>query len=652
MVTNPLFLPEERLAGATNMVFEEGVIKSRPGFRYHDLGIAGQFQGAEIFSPSRGLSHQPFADPYTALVTVVNGQLHYNLSKDCYLADPIRVTCDANLWTGGDVHIYQAENYLVVQSPTCDTIWWEGYGPCVVSPGLDASADTVKDLLLQSDLVAKELPGANIDCCFQKIEYCDTEPLPDPEENFSSHDTLIFEKHRNFLLNSAGLGIYTNGRIHQESRLGIYVSDIIHKRGTKYTDDILLMEEQQAGPFGDPLSTNSRLGQLRAMAVLPAMGTANGEGALVAYYDYGVVVFNTLPAPRETRTDVETDQVTQKGWEFIRQVEHLLNRVSATGRYAVGVLPRDHAFRSRYGIHLLKMAMGEGSINDEFINTLSQDVQPILDADSKCDLRGTTVGHWTDGHRVLTSVGMVSNSLFTSSAMARGFVVWNQAVTFTEDRTPRPLWEGLWSVHSDIAGIHRLLDATEVNGDNLFGFVASKCDDAALLFGEIDKDLACDVFEGSPVPIEWSVTSRKMFGVVSVAVRGGERTAQGNFDHLYKLSEGRVEIEASGEGGRVPVMIRTDVSPEWQSWHEQDTSTSVSTELHSINLGQPPQDCREASWFQFRVEGLGKASLRMLEAEISEGRGKMGRSITTHNVTEKDDTFHKINQQPASTRWS
>ena len=646
MKTDPLFLPQSRLAGATNMVFEEGVIKSRPGFRYHDLGIKGQFQGASVYSPSRGISHQPFADPYVALVTAVGGKLFYNLSDDGFCQDPVQITGDDNL-PSGDIHIYQAENYLIVQSPHGNTLWWEGYGPFVVSPGLDADPDTVKELLLQADLNTKQLVGANIDCCFQKIDLCEVTPILEPEEDFSSHDTLIWEKHRNFLINGAGLGAYAHGRIHQDSGRVIYVSDLIHKRGTKYTDDILLMEEQQAGSFGDPLSTNSRLGKLRALEVLPAVNNANGDGLLVAYYDHGVVSFDTSAVPRETRYDTDDSlSVVQKGWSEIRQVNHLLNRVSATGRYAVGILPRDHAFRSRFGIHLLKTSLGEGSFNDEFINTLSQDVQPILDADIKSALKGATVGQWIEGHRLLTSVGMVENEIFTSSAMARGFVVWNQAVTFTEDRTPRPMWEGLWSPHCEIAGIHRLLDVTPVNGDNLSGFVASK-DDSSMLFAEIDKHLGCDILDGDPVQIEWNVTSRKVFRVTPE--RDGDDEG---YSILNKLTEGRVELEASGPGSKVRVMIRTDSSPEWAEWHKEDTSDSESTQLFSINLGQPPSGYRRASWFQFRVEGLGKSALRVLEIEISQERSKMGKVITTHDVSEKEESFHRINLKPTTDRWS
>lgn len=634
MLTDPLFLPNERLAGATNMVFEEGIIKTRPGFRYHDLGASGKFQGATVFTPSRGLSHMPFADPSTSLVTAVGGKVYYHLAQDGFFQDPVEIKGD-DLLDEGDVNLFQAENYLIVQSPRGNTLWWEGFGPYTISPGLDATPDSVKDLLVEAEASTRDLIGANIDCCFQKIELCEIDPIPMEEEDFGSHDTLVFEKHRNFLVNAAGVGVYAHGRIHQESRSGIYVSDLIHKRGTKYTDDILLMEEQQAGPFGDPLSVPSRLGQLRALEVLPATKNALGDGLLIAYYDFGVVSFDTALVPRETRYDPTSNETTQRGWSENRQINHLLNRVSATGRYAVGILPRDHAFRSRFGIHLLKTSLGEGVFNDEFINTLSQDVQPILDADIKSSLKGVTVGQWVEGSRILTSVGMVENDLFSSSSMGKGFVVWNQATTFTEDRTPRPMWEGLWSPHCGISGIHRLLDSTPIYGDNLSGFVASKSD-GNLLFAEIDNNLRCDDLDG-PVQIEWDITSRKIFN---------------GYSKYLKLTEGRVELEAAGPGGKVRVMIRSDVSPDWAEWHGADTSNSSDKELFSINLGLPPKDYREASWFQFRVEGLGWSALRMLEIEASEERSKMGKLVTAHNVTETDESYHRFNLKPSTERWS
>ena len=633
--TNPLFLPPDRLAGATNMSSEEGVISTRCGIRYHDLGMTGQFQGANVYSPSRGISHLPFGEPYTALVTVVGKKAYYNLSIEEEFSCEVEIKGQSPIGSG-EVHIFQAENYLIVQCPFSNTLWWEGHGEYIESPGLDADPDIVERAMLTATVNSRELPGANIDCCFQKINYCDVTPDIDPDEEFSSHDTFIAHNHRNFLINSAGIGIYTNGRILQQSPTSIYVSDIIHKRGTRTTEDILLMEEQQAGSFGEPLTVRSSMGQLRAMEVLPDLNAANGEGPLVAYYDFGVVAFNTSSVPRETKFDGRGN-ITQQGWSEIRQSNYLLNRVSATGRYSVAVMPRDHAFRSRYGIHLLKTSIGEGTFNDEFTNTLSQDVQPILDNDPKDLLKGVTAGHWTGGNRLLVSVGMVESSIYSATPFSRGFVVWNQATTFTEDRTPRPLWEGLWTVHDEIFGIHRLIDVTGVSGKNQFGFVASKRDNAALVFGELDEQLTHDVLCNEPVDIEWDVTSRKVF--------------QG-FGKYVTITDGRLEVEATGKSSRARVMIRTDRHPEWELWKESKTSSSTDREIISIQLGKPPEKSRESSWFQLRVEGIGYTEILELEAEVSEGMGKMGKVISDVAYSLPKKEYFRFNENPVAERWN
>lgn len=636
MKQNALFLPEDRLSEATNTIFDEGVIRSRYGFRYTSLGAKGQFQGATIYSPSRGLSHQPFSDPFTAVVVACCGGLSYNLSIEEGFSSSIPIK-GPEVYLQGDINLYQAENYLIVQSHNGSTLWWEGYGNYLVSPGLQATEEKARELIPQMEVNSETLTGANIDCCFQKIDICGPTPDKIEEASFGSHDTFIFENHTQFLSSESGLGIYVHGRVHQETSIGILVGDIIHKRGNLSTDDILLMEEQEAGSFGDPLSAPSRIGQLRAMEVLPRMRTANGEGDLIAYYDTGVVAFNTFLFPRETITDPVSGETVQKGWSSQRQTEHLLNNVSAVGRYAVGVLPRDHMFRSRYGIHLLSLSLGEGSFNDETTNTLSQDVQPILDSDDKADLAGVTAGQWNEGSRLMCSVGMISDDLYTSSSMGRGFVVWNRATTYTDDRTPRPIWEGLWSPDNSIAGVHRLIDATSVGGINKFGFVGSMRSGAELVFAEIDKDLCHDIGpDGESIPIEWCVTSRMVFG---------------GFNTLNHLRDGRLELETSGEKSQVRVLVRTDRSPEWQEWHGETIGDTCSA-LHSINLGQPPKECREASWFQMRVEGYGYGALRSLEARIEESVKKLDKPVSTSDLTKSAINYHRFNSQPSTKRWT
>ena len=56
MKTNPLLLTNQKLRAATNLAFDEGVIRTRPGFRYESWGATGQFQGAGEFRPRVGIS--------------------------------------------------------------------------------------------------------------------------------------------------------------------------------------------------------------------------------------------------------------------------------------------------------------------------------------------------------------------------------------------------------------------------------------------------------------------------------------------------------------------------------------------------------------------------------------------------------------------
>lgn len=453
----------------------------------------------------------------------------------------------------------------------------------------------------------------------------------------STHDTFDSAKFSNWLANGAGLGVYAHGRVHQQVGRTIYVGDMVHKRGHRATDDVLLMEEQATLSHGDPLSVPSRLGRLTALAVLPTMQTANGEGDLIAYHENGVVAFNTHEAPRETRVSGD-GAIVQKGWDTKRLVNHLLNKVSAVGRYAVAILPRDHFFRSAFGLHFLKTTLGEGSFNTEQTNRLSMDVDPLLQQDDPALLPGTATGHWLGGNRMFATVGLVEGPEVSAVSHGRGFVSWNQATTFTEDRTPVPVWEGLWTPDAGIAGIHWLGDACVVPGPGTFGFVATGPD--GLYFASLHPDATMDRRDGEDIPIEWSF-----------------ETGQFAFDGLGKLKtvkEGRLEGVFSKQSHRVRVLIRTDLSSEWAVWNEfspcDKSKTATQGYLVSQPLGQPPLHYRDATWFQLRVEGLGSAEIRVIDLDFSVGTVKSGRhQCSVVGAPERD--FFEINSSPASDRW-
>lgn len=450
----------------------------------------------------------------------------------------------------------------------------------------------------------------------------------------SSHDTFDSAKFRNWLANGAGLGIYAHGRVHQQVGRLIYVGDLIHKRGHRSTEDVLLMEEQATLSHSEPLSVPSRLGRMTAMAVLPTMSTANGEGDLIAYYENGVVAFNTYESPRETRIDGE-GKLVQKGWDTKRLVNHLLNKVSATGRYAVAVLTRDHFFRSVFGLHFLKTTLGEGTFNTEQTNRVSQDVDPILRGDLPETLSGAAAGHWIDGNRMMATTGLLRDDTISATPSGRGVVVWNQATSFTEDRTPVPAWEGLWTADHGVAGIHWIGDA-----GGAFGALVSDRD-SNLYFAKFEPAFQMDFRDGEWLPIEWSFET-------------------GRFDYnglqsLKVLREGRIEGVFSSASHRVRVLVRTDMSSAWKVWKEfspcEKAKTAKEGYLVSQPLGQPPSACREATWFQLRVEGLGSAEIRVIDLDFSPGTVKSGRhQCSVIGAPERD--YFEINSSPASDRWT
>lgn len=456
----------------------------------------------------------------------------------------------------------------------------------------------------------------------------------------STHDSFDSERHENWLANSAGLGAYVHGRVHQEVNGELLVGDPVHKRGHLATDDVLKMEEQALESMGDPLTAPSRLGDLMALAVLPAMSSANGEGDLIGYYENGVVAFDTFKAPRETRVDGD-GKVIQKGWDFERLVNHLLNTVSAVSRYAVSIMPRDHFFRSYFGLHFLKTSLGEGSFNPEHLNTISQDIQPLLAADPKDALDGAATGVWLAGGRLLASTGMHRSDDHSATSLGRGFIAINQATAFTDDRTPRAVAEGAWVLDHGMQGVHQFLELGLRASRDSYGFLASDRD-ADLYFATLDRNAEEDFRDDAWLPIEWWFET----GCFQGGPGGSQRR---------KLAEGYLEGVFAAGSGRVRVLVRTDSHGDWSLWHEFDFPTvdgdCGAKILRCEPLGQPADiRYREASWFQFRVEGSGYAEIRDLKYALADAGSNTGQARgVTVDFCESDN--FAINTQPADTRW-
>jgi hypothetical protein len=449
------------------------------------------------------------------------------------------------------------------------------------------------------------------------------------ETHESSHDTFDNDKHKNWLAHQAGLGIYVHGRVHQQSGVTILVGDLVHKRGFLVTDDVLKMEEQVTLSHGEPLSVSSRMGALRALEVLPTMNTANGEGDLIAYYDRGVVAFDTFQFPRETRYNGD-GEIIQQGWDSKRLVNHLLNTVSAVGPHAVAALPRDHVFRSFRGIHFLTLTLGVESLRSENVNMISMDVSPLLDEDAPELLHGAAAGFWSFGDRVLCTTGLIDSET-SGSPLGKGMVVWNQAATYTENRSPRPVWEGLWTLDYGIEGIHSFVETAVKPQLASFGFVATS-KDSEVLVGRFVRGLQNDIREGYPIPIQWA------FDTAQVAPEGLTGTVT--------IKDVHIEGIFSDPSQKVRVFIRTDRSHEWTLWREVSPLDGIAAGLvrASFSVGAPPAEHRTATLVQVRVEGFGYAEISTVDLDFSPSASKTGRKQCFVLSDEVSD-FYRFTEQ-------
>ena len=672
MLANPLTLGDSRVASMVNLRAEEGVIKTRPAFIYQKLGVSGQFQGALNYSPSVGVSSRQFASPVSALLLVVDGKLHSATSSTGELPGCVLTLSGTYDFSDlGPVTMFQAENWLVLQNPFSDTYFWDGYGPLRRSPGMATQRDEAGecDTMTPDEMIDGMGPGSGVGVPRRNgtpnpliaphdpprvTSVSSVVPgfpyVPVPSQGCAggtnpaidggvacanigmhSHDSFSESKHLNWLVNGASLGVYAHGRIHQDANGALFVSDLIHKRGYMATDDVLKMEEQSLESMGDPLSVSTRLGKLVALAIMPAMSTGHGEGDLIGYCEGGVVSFETYHVPRETRLDAD-GSIIQKGWDQRRLTGYLLNTVSAVGPNAVAVMPRDHFFRSAYGLHFLKTVLGEGTFAPEHLNLLSQPVQPVLNADQEELLHASATGVWLRGGRLFATVGLHEAPCHAAVGLAAGFVSVNQAASYTEDRTPVRAVEGVWVLDHGMQGVHHFMSLGVRPDKGTFGFLASDRD-ADVYFATLNPDFDADERDGDRIPIEWSL--------VTGCWSSGSRR---------KLVDAILECEVGEGSAQVRVQIRTDRNPAWQDWAVLKPD-KFDRQLRTAQLGQPPERCREATWFQARLEGIGYAEIRSLKLSLSDTGGNAGQEVRVPVKSCSEDIF-LTNREPAESRWT
>ena len=636
MLSHPLSLGSAQFASAVNIQFDNGEIKTRPPIRYESLGLQGQFQGASFFSPSKGMSSQVFASEETGLAVAVNGKIFIASAEEGQLSCPAFSLCgDYDFRCGQDVNIFAAEDWLIAQSFTADTIFWNGQGCATKSPGME-EPDRERPL----NCPTLEVPQCKEGTLDEITPFSDSKDSimehhrdycpPAPED---SHDSFLLDNRKQWLVNGAGLGVYAHGRVHQQTPFAIFVGDIIHKRGFKSTDDLLSMEEQALESFGDPLVWASNLGKLQAFRTLPQGRTPNGQGPLIAYFANGIMTFNTFQFPRESR--IVGGRPQGQGWGDKEMGQQQTALVSCVGRYAVTDLTSDHVFRSTFGIHYLKNVLGEKSDKTEQIDIKSHRVKPLLVAKGEQTfLGGSTVGFWPSESRIFCSVGMRIDGEATSSSMGRGFVAYNQATRYTEDLTPIPVWEGLWLPSSGIKGIHYFTHVEDTPSTTSFGFLCS-AESNELLFGFLESEGGEDSLRGEKVPIEWSLETSQF--------------AEGGYDTLKSLKDGRLEVYADGSSRGLRVHARSNTNLEWQLWKEVDLSDIEAYSHKPVTLGAHPT-LGEGTWFQVRIEGLGYCEIDYLTVDHATSKTKAG-DAACKVVKTSVKGIYETALSPSSERW-
>lgn len=581
MNANPLLLAKNKLAFAHNLEFKQGVMRTRNSIHLENLDVKGRFQGCCNYSPSMGLSHNSFGSTQSAIVFVVSGNIHAaGLDKDGELAcRPFLVAKDV-FPQDIEVNVFQAENYLIFHCEHGQTYWWDG------------SSIT-------------ESKGIGV-CC---------------DENFEKNLASFQEDRVHELANGAGLGIYSHGRISQQVRNVILVGDLIHKRGYRRSDDILSMEEQMAASHDSPLSVPSSYGKLMALELLPSLTeSAYGEGRIIAYHENGVAAHSIFDGKRETRYEVKGQLITE-GWDTKRLTDTILNTVSAVGRYAVAVTPRDHIFRSKFGIHYLKSASGSGTTkrtsgsevtNDEATNHIAHDVQPILDLDDASSLKGNSTSFWLKGNRIFSTFLLEEKPSVSVSPTSRFFSSFNRSAIFAESEIPVAAWEGSWSLDNGMAGIHRFIAAGEHRNHGGFGIISSD-KDSNLYYGSIRPYRGYDTRNGQRIPIKWGFVTGMQFA--------------GDIKRTKEISDARIEFISETENSELKIWIKTDKSHEWELWKDIEKEQEGFV-LRSESLGKPPEQYRDATWFQFKVTGDGQFELFSLDVDMTSGADKSGKSKT------------------------
>lgn len=587
MRSNPARIGRDKFHYAKNIIFEEGVPKTRYGYKYIKTGLSGQFQESIFHNGGRSTSASVYSRDKGEYVMVVDGIAFVSCGNSgqhfCFsdIGDLKYDSCS-------NTFMESAENYVIFQNKEGNTFWWDG---CELTESIGME---------------------NCECAVDdKLDTCD------PIEYDKKYSTFCNENIVDWLINNAGHVKYVNGRVLQE-RGHLWASDALNKRGGISSDDILKQTESARLSFGDPISSPSWMGNMTAFVNFPSKTNASHQGEMVAFYEVGSQFIDPHQFPRQTRYNAK-GEIIQQGWSYKKLTKPATHIVSATGKRAAVTSPDDVFFASNYGVHFLTSVAGQGSFNDETTKTLSQPVDPIYLYDTEDLINGRQVGHWIYGSRFLVGAYLHSDISYGQLPMARGMLSYHLSVDYTEDRTPIPAWEGLHTVDNGIKGIHKFDNISLGNERGTYGFVVSD-NNGGIYRAKIDKDRHTDERDGVIESIPWQV-------VTGMLRMSGDA-------YSTSVDTGSLRVISSNLSESLSVYARTERS-DWVKIKEVsfDKSEKKCYYEEIIPLGSL-KDAKDGIWHQFRIEGVGYIELKSLVMEASRGDKLEGKS-RRHKVCEK-----------------
>ena len=380
---DPRKLSPEQYAKGINVSLTKKVIGTRFAIRVHELtgdDVSDlNFQGACFYNPSRGQSATAQGSDFSSIAFSAGGRTFIVIPSENFRVSDITGKCVRNA-SHPIASLFQAENYLIVQQPTNNTLIYDGEGKSRWSDGIN---DTNRD--------ASEL------------------------------------------CNAAGAGVYAHGRIHQVvAGRRIFVGDIIHQSNGTNAENVLGMTDQVYWASGAWFAPPSDWDEIVAAAVLPTQNTNHGHGEVMFHSPSGVLSLRTNVYPRTSWLDQE----------MVKHA--IIGAGAMGPYALAAIIDGDQIFRSRFGIQSLRSAATQGRSFGGPIRSLGSEVDVWLGRDDLRLLRYCSMAKLDRQNKLFCTTspvesgvrwyhrGLVSLHLLPSQTQDSGSA-WEGLITFPEE---------------------------------------------------------------------------------------------------------------------------------------------------------------------------------------------------------------------------